>query len=103
MSGTDRTAVIVFARAPRPGSVKTRLVPVLGPEGAAALHVKLVKHALETTRAASFGAVELHCDPDPDDPFFRYCAGHYGVTLLPQGRGDLGARMLAACERALEE
>jgi rSAM/selenodomain-associated transferase 1 len=99
----DRTAVVIFARAPRPGSVKTRLIPALGPEGAAALHVKLVKHALETARAASFGRVELHCDPDADDAFFRYCAGRYGVVLGAQTGGDLGARMLAACGGALTE
>jgi uncharacterized protein len=103
MTAIDRTTVIVFARAPRPGAVKTRLIPALGPEGAAALHVKLVKHTLETTRAASFGAIELHCDPDADDAFFSYCSGHYGVALLAQAEGDLGARMRPACERALEE
>jgi rSAM/selenodomain-associated transferase 1 len=99
----DRTAVVVFARAPRPGSVKTRLIPALGPEGAAAVHVKLVEHALETARAASFGRAELHCDPDADDAFFRYCAGRYGVVLVAQTGGDLGARMLAACDAALTE
>lgn len=101
MTATDRTAVIVFARAPRPGSVKTRLIPALGAVGAAALHAKLLEHTLETVRAASFGEVELHCDPDADDPFFRFCAGHYRVTLETQARGDLGARMLAAFECAL--
>ena len=103
MTASNRTAVVVFARAPRPGSVKTRLIPALGPEGAAALHVKLVKHALDTTRAASFGGVELHCDPDADDAFFRYCSGRYGVSLLAQSPGDLGVRMLAACESALRD
>lgn len=103
MTATDRTAVIVFARAPRPGSVKTRLIPALGAEGAAALHARLLEHALETARAASLGGAELHCDPDADDPFFRYCADRYGVTLLAQAEGDLGARMLAACARALTD
>jgi rSAM/selenodomain-associated transferase 1 len=103
MTAADRTAVVVFARAPRPGAVKTRLIPRLGAEGAAALHVRLLKHALETARAASFGRVELHCDPDADDPFFRYCSGHYGVMLQAQAGGDLGLRMLAAFERALQE
>lgn len=94
-------AVIVFARAPVPGAVKTRLVPLLGAEGAAALHAKLVKHTLATARKATFGRIELHGTPGADDPFFRYCAGRYGVAVAAQTEGDLGTRMLAAFERAL--
>jgi rSAM/selenodomain-associated transferase 1 len=101
MTAPDGTAVIVFAKAPQPGAVKTRLIPLLGAEGAAALHAKLVKRTLETMRAASLGRVELHCSPDTDDPFFRYCAGHFGVTLQPQVEGGLGARMFFAFESAL--
>jgi rSAM/selenodomain-associated transferase 1 len=96
------TAIIVFAKAPQPGAVKTRLVPLLGEEGAAALHAKLVERTLETTRAASFGCVELHCAPDTDDPFFGFCRGHFNVTLKPQVAGDLGTRMSCAFESALE-
>jgi len=96
------TAVIVFAKAPRPGSVKTRLVPLLGAEGAAALQVRLVKHALETATKA-LRPVELHCAPDANGPFFRFCAGHYGVTVRAQVEGDLGARMLTAFTQSLPE
>jgi hypothetical protein len=101
MTVPDSTALVIFARAPRPGLVKTRLVPLLGAEAAAGLHARLVKHALETARAAAFRPIELHGAPDCDDPFFRSCAGHYGVTLKPQVPGDLGARMLAAFEATL--
>ena len=101
MRDRDGTAVVVFAKAPRPGEVKTRLAPLLGAEGAAALHVKLAKRTLDTVRAASFEPVELHCAPDTDDPFFAYCQGHYGVALRLQVAGDLGARMHSAFESAL--
>lgn len=101
MTRSDGTAVIVFARAPRPGAVKTRLIPLLGAEGAAALHVRLLKRTLETARAASFRRIELHGTPDIDDPFFRFCAGHFAVALAAQAGGDLGARMLAAFESVL--
>jgi len=96
------TAVIVFAKAPQRGSVKTRLIPLLGAEGAAALHVRLVKHALKTATKAS-RPVELHCAPDANDSFFRFCAGHYGVAVKAQVEGDLGARMLAAFTQSLTE
>ena len=99
----DDCTVIVFARAPVPGAVKTRLVPLLGAEGAAALHARLVKHTLETARRAAIGRIELHGAPGVDDPFFRFCAGHYGVPVLAQADGDLGARMAAAFAGALAE
>lgn len=97
----NSTLVVVFAKAPRPGAVKTRLVPLLGAEAAAALHARLVERALETAHAASLGRVELHCAPDVNDPFFRSCAGHFAVALAAQAGGDLGARMLAAFESVL--
>jgi uncharacterized protein len=103
MAGVDpgTTCIIVFARAPQPGAVKTRLIPLLGPEGAAALHARLVKHTLATVRTAALGAVELHCAPDCDDDFFRFCSNRYHVGLVAQANGDLGARMAAAVSAAL--
>jgi len=101
MTKSDGTAVIVFARAPRPGAVKTRLIPLLGAEEAAALHARLVTRALETARAASLRPIELHGTPDINDPFFRSCARDFAVALAAQAGGDLGARMLAAFESAL--
>jgi len=95
------TVVIVFARAPLPGAVKTRLIPTLGAEGAAALHARLVKRTLATARAASYHRIELHGAPDIDDPFFRFCAGHFDAALVAQSGADLGARMLAAFQSAL--
>jgi len=93
--------VVVFARAPRPGAVKTRLIPLLGPEGSAALHARMIKHSLGVARKAHIGPVELHCDPDCDDDFLRFCGGRYGANLKPQVEGDLGARMAAALRTIL--
>ena len=93
--------VIVFARAPRPGVVKTRLIPVLGEEGSAALHARMVKSALSIARKAHIGTVELQCDPDCDDEFLRFCGNHYRADLAQQADGDLGKRMAAAASAAL--
>lgn len=101
MTRTDETAVIIFARAPRPGAVKTRLIPLLGAEEAAVLHARLVERTLVTARAATFRRIELHGTPDINDPFFRSCAVDFAVALAAQAGGDLGARMLAAFESAL--
>jgi rSAM/selenodomain-associated transferase 1 len=93
--------LIVFARAPTPGETKTRLIPALGKAGAAALHRRLVMHSLDAAASAGFGPVELWCAPDTSDSFFRECQRRLGVSLYPQGEGDLGARMQRAFESAL--
>lgn len=98
-SGDER--LLVFANAPRPGAVKTRLISVLGEEGAAALHARLVERTLAMARATGIGQVELWCAPDTVDPFLRFCSGRYGASLVSQTDGDLGARMRDAFERAL--
>ena len=95
--------VAVFAKAPIPGEVKTRLIPALGEHGAAALHRALVMHALETAVGAGIGPVELWCSPDAGHTFFAECRRRYGVTLIAQGEGDLGARMQRAFEELLGE
>jgi rSAM/selenodomain-associated transferase 1 len=81
--------------------VKTRLVPLLGERGAARLHARMIESTLRIARAARFGQVELHCAPDARHPLFGRLARRYSVTLRVQVRGDLGARMLASCKRAL--
>ena len=88
--------VAVFAKAPIPGYAKTRLIPLLGPEGAAHVQARLVGRAIATAQAAEIGPVSLWCAPDCSHPFFA------GLELTPrlQPDGDLGARMLAAFEAA---
>jgi rSAM/selenodomain-associated transferase 1 len=95
--------LIVFAKAPQPGRVKTRLAPALGAKGAARLHARLVRRALATAIAARCGPVELRCAPRVREPFFLECRARLGVALRAQGRGDLGERMHRALARALRE
>jgi len=98
----ERTSrVLVFAKAPVAGTVKTRLLPLLNPEAAAALHRRLVCNALSAAVGSGIGAVELWCAPTATHPFFSRCARDYGVSLREQVTGDLGARMQAAFEEAL--
>ena len=96
-----KTALIVFSRKPVPGQVKTRLIGTLGEEGAAALQRRLLAGALETGRNAGFGAIELHCAPDCDDPFLRDCAVRYDASLFNQEGNDLGERMADALTQTL--
>jgi len=93
--------VMVFAKAPTPGRVKTRLIPSLGESGAAELQRQLIERTLRTAAAAGLGALELWCAPGPDDPFFAACAARHDIGLRTQSEGDLGARMAGALESAL--
>ncbi len=95
------TPILVFAKAPVPGEVKTRLIPALGAAGAAALHERLVARTLATAAAAATGPVELCCAPDATHPALATLAHAQGATLGGQGPGDLGDRMHAAFRRAL--
>ena len=97
------TALIVFARAPEAGRVKTRLAPLLGEKGAARLHARLVVRALETAVAAGFDEVLLSCTPNMGHEFFIRNKERFDIRLLSQGRGDLGDRMHRAFKRALRK
>ena len=92
-------AIIVFARSPEPGRVKTRLVPLLGAEGAARLHAQLVERTLRTALAAELGGVDLYCSPGIKDPYFARMKKRFGIRLREQGRGNLGERMHRALRR----
>ena len=90
------TRIVIFAKAPQPGSVKTRLIPALGAEGAARLARSLLAHTLRKTLAADLGKVELCMSPAPTDPAWQGVAIPGAVHQTAQGDGDLGARMARA-------
>jgi rSAM/selenodomain-associated transferase 1 len=97
------TEIIVFAKAPVAGAVKTRLVPLLGAQGALALHRRLVEHSLRIALEAATGPVTLCCTPDRRHEFFAACTARWGVRLTDQADGDLGDRMHAALQAACGE
>ena len=98
----EPVGVLVFAKAPIPGGVKTRLAPILGAEGAARLYRRMARQCLETAIAAGIGPVELWCAPDPTHPWFASLAARYGLRLVPQRGRDLGERMHTALAEALQ-
>ena len=94
--------IIVFAKAPRPGLAKTRLIPALGAAGAAALAARMLAHTLDQALASGVGAVELCVAPAPGDAAWQGVELPEGLALTAQGAGDLGARMARATQRAIE-
>jgi rSAM/selenodomain-associated transferase 1 len=97
---SEPVAVAVLAKAPLAGFAKTRLIPVLGAQGAALLQARLIAHAVATACAAAIGPVTLWATPDESHPVLQAIADECAVTLVRQRDGDLGARMLAALEAA---
>ncbi|MGB8856876.1 MAG: TIGR04282 family arsenosugar biosynthesis glycosyltransferase [Burkholderiales bacterium] len=94
-------SLLVFAKAPHSGKVKTRLIPTLGPEGAAELYEHMLLHALGEASAADIGPIELWCAPDTQDEFFADCAQQFRLSLHTQQGADLGERMAHALRDAL--
>jgi rSAM/selenodomain-associated transferase 1 len=95
----EPVAVAVLARAPVAGQAKTRLIPALGADGAAALQERLIERAIETACAAAIGPVTMWTTPAPH-PCFAALTSRHRVALAVQPEGDLGVRMLAACAAA---
>jgi len=91
--GRERIAIAILAKAPIPGLSKTRLMPHLGAEGAAALQAWLLQRAVATALAADIGPVSLWCTPDTGHPDFARCARQGPITVRQQPAGDLGERM----------
>ena len=95
--------LLVFAKAPVPGQVKTRLAGQLGARGAALLYGNLWRGIFFCPVGARLFQVELWCAPDTRHGFFVVCRHQYGVRLRPQGAGDLGQRMNRALNRTLAD
>ena len=99
----NRSALVVFAKAPVAGLAKTRLIPALGAAGAAALAERMLAHATEAGAAAGFDTLEVCAAPDASHPAFARLAQAHRVMLAVQGEGDLGQRMHRAFERVLAD
>ena len=96
-----QSRILIFAKAPQPGRVKTRLIPPLTSEQAADLHRDLLSETLERLAHADLAPLELWCAPAPELEPFGKLAARYGLDLHRQAEGDLGARMAGAAQEGL--
>jgi len=95
------SVLLILCKAPVPGQVKTRLIPALNAQQAAAAHKHLTLMTLERALEQRLCPVILYCAPDCSHPFFQECAKTYPLILRKQSDGDLGAKMLDALSVAL--
>ena len=95
----------VFAKAPVPGRVKTRLAQTIGAEAAVSTYRALAERTLATAaaarRAGVVGAIELWLDPESDPAAIAPWRDRFGVTIETQTGDDLGARMRNALRASL--
>ena len=102
-----KTRLLVFAKAPVAGQVKTRLIPAMGEQHAADLYAELIEKTLRTVgqlaRQDDGVEVELWCAPDDHHPFLRACSERYGIPTKVQVGNDLGERMAFATNKTIEE
>lgn len=99
--------VIVFARVPRAGEVKTRLARAIGDAAALAHYRTMLRDTLAVVREAQVGSPGLEAElcisgDDRDGECARLAAAH-GFALTTQVGSSLGERIEAALARALEE
>jgi len=101
-SNLTNCRILVFAKAPIPGEVKTRLLSHMDGQAIAGLHEQLVLASLNTAVESKVGPVELWCSPSKEHPFFLQCAEKFQVELHQQMEGDLGRRMAHAFGETLK-
>ena len=100
-SGRDRSpprrAVIVFAKAPRPGYVKTRLAAEVGAEHAVRIYRTIGRATVDALRGGE-SRLLVYYDPPEDEAVveMREWLGSQGVEYRRQRGDDLGSRMEGA-------
>ncbi len=93
-----QACILLFARVPVVGQVKTRLIPALGAAGACQLHERLLARILGVLQQQNLCAVELWLDGPGSHPLLDPLA----FPRYLQRGADLGARMAQAMDRALQ-
>lgn len=99
------TALLVFAKAPVAGAVKTRLAATAGAGRALAVYRTLLDATLDCAVAARadgvVGSVELWIAPEGDPAALDAPVARHALERRVQHGGDLGARMAHAIADAL--
>ena len=85
--------LVIFAKAPLAGKVKTRLVPHLTPMDAAELYQAFILDTLDRLSPLRDVKHYMACYPSSADPFFIRLGKDYKIERLDQRGGDLGERM----------
>lgn len=97
---TDRKTLIIFTRFPEPGTTKTRLIPALGPDGAATLQRQLTEETVRKAEAFNkrYGIpLEIHFQGGDHVKMSQWLGSH---TFKEQPPGSIGERMVKTFAQA---
>jgi rSAM/selenodomain-associated transferase 1 len=89
-------SLLILAKAPVPGSVKTRMQPYLDVFQSALLHKNLVEHCLATVTNVPWMKLELCVGSHHE--WWESVRGMYSLTISYQDGVDLGQRMYNAAD-----
>jgi rSAM/selenodomain-associated transferase 1 len=92
--------LLIFCKVPRPGRVKTRLVPPLAPDDAAALYAASLRDIIAVA-GRERARVELWYDSEAARSYFEQ--EYPQVLSQPQAKGDAGERQRDAFERSFAD
>src|SRR5512135_1809269 len=79
-------ALVIMAKAPRPGTVKTRLAPGLSPAAVTDFYCCLLDDTLTLSRSLSDVEVAIMC-PDSDVTQLKQLAGDKTTVVAQEGEG----------------
>ncbi len=100
MNNTKKTAIIIFAKYPRPGKVKTRLAKDIGNEKALLIYKKLVSKLLNQIDSNNYD-ISIYFYPESKKNEVKKWINLPDIKYLSQSGDDIGARMLNAFKDSL--
>ena len=95
--------LLLFAKKPEPGQVKTRFFPHCSPENAASIALAMIEDTVRKSVIAWSGPVRLLVAPDADHPALKKIAQNSDIPMYAQSSGNLGEKMQSALSESLNE
>lgn len=92
--------LVIYAKEPAPGSVKTRLAKDVGHRAAAVLYALMLKYVLKKVASPHYD-IQISKTPESREAFFKE---HFSCAVVKnQSEGDLGKRMSNTFQAAFAE
>lgn len=91
--------LVVFAKVPQPGKVKTRLLRCCSAVQATVIAEILLRETVRNVSLNWPGKVYIASWPTTDNPLIQELAKQYGLSVILQHEGDLGQKMFATFEQ----
>jgi uncharacterized protein len=100
---TNKKQLIIFIKEPIVGQCKTRLIPLLGEQGATDFYKRLASHSVQTALQLNNIDIALYTYPDTQHPFIQKLVTDDCTSIHNQQGRDLGERMYNALKTSLNK